>query len=116
RVWNSAGLVLLACALGCGGKVGSESSGPEASYAPPRYNPSRPPPANPTAPPRGRGGAPAPATTQPATMPVPAMQPPAMQPAPDPDVSYSTARDAAENVLAANCGSCHGPNAPVEGS
>ena len=103
-------LALLACALGCGGKVGGETdTSPEPSLAAPRAMPR-------FAPPLGSSGRPTPAPPMmgPAASP-PIEVPPAPMALP-PREGVSLAKDAAENVLAADCGSCHGPAAAAAGS
>ena len=94
-------LAVLACALGCGGRVGAESetSGPSSALprGPTFVPPGRPAqvPARP-APPRG---------ARPMAPPGPMNPPPSPAPLPE---AADLARAAVENVLAANCYSCHG--------
>lgn len=108
RVLLGLGLMLPGLAFGCGGKAATQESEPA-------YNvPAAPPPYRaPGTPPR-RGPAP------PALSPPPSAPVPGMAPAPQPDrggrdIGYFL-EDAVVNVLLANCGQCHGPDAPVEGS
>ena len=103
RVRWAARLLLLAGVLGCGGRAGSGEA-PDPVPAP-VYIPNNPPSAaTPTRP------APAPVAASP--------QAPPRSPPEEPvlEGSGSTEEDAVENILSANCGSCHGPDAPVEGS
>jgi mono/diheme cytochrome c family protein len=95
------GVALLVVALGCGGKVDDE----EPNSAAPRAAPGAPPPYAGPAPQRARPTATPTAT---ATAPV---NPPPMQPRPLPFPSEGLEEAAARNVLMANCGSCHGPDA-----
>ena len=93
RACRAVGFALLCSALGCGGKVADDAQLPAPTSSPPYVNV---PPTSP-APAQGRNQpAPLPTTTpQPAT-------PPRSEPVIDDWVN-------AENVLAANCGQCHGP-------
>jgi len=92
----------LVCALGCGGQAQSDERGPEPASAAPAGVPGRA-----------------------SLAPLPTMAPPAAGAAmgsrgprtprpspPDGDTAYFP-KDAAANVLLANCGSCHGPSAPA---
>jgi mono/diheme cytochrome c family protein len=106
-VRRAAGLALLAAAVGCGGKVAGEESDSEAPRAAPRASPPYA-----TSPPQRT--APPPVSTPSATpTPAPPSIPPPPRPLPQTDDGSSgspqLARAAAENVLLANCGLCHGP-------
>jgi mono/diheme cytochrome c family protein len=95
---RAAPLALLAGVLACGGKTDSDvAPGPS---PPPVYIPSSP--ATPARP------APAPTVAAPATPPPSVPQ--------EPESSSSTQEDFVENILGSNCGSCHGPAAPVAAS
>jgi len=87
----------MVCALGCGGKAAEDSQPAQPSYRAPR--------ATPTAPTASVPQGPQPAPTAP-----PRQQPPRRpsrpsDPLPPPDLNLAIV----ENVLAANCGQCHGP-------
>jgi len=83
--------------LGCGGKAADDATPAEPSYSAPRATPPSPPVA--TAPPQPQV-TPVPPRTEP---PPPSRE----QPAPFWE-EHDLAKALAENVLAANCGQCHG--------
>ena len=100
RACRVVGLALMFSVLGCGGKAADGSEPDEPSYSAPSATPPSPPRA---ATPQRPQAAPVTPREQPPP-------PPPEQPDPDPFVEGSDlARAAAENVLAANCGHCHGP-------
>jgi mono/diheme cytochrome c family protein len=101
-------LALLACTLGCGGKVNDTDTAPEPSLAAPR---------GPRfAPPLGSTGRPTPAPPMMGRAPAPPSEVPSAPVVPPQGTGVATAKDAAENVLAADCGLCHGPGADAAGS
>lgn len=103
RVRWAAGLALLAGLLGCGGRVGSDEAPdlvPAPLYIPSSASASASTPTRPTAPAAATPEAPSSSAPE-----VPVLE-----------SSWSTQEDLVENILSANCGSCHGPDAPVEGS
>lgn len=100
RAGHVVGLTLMASALGCGGKATDDANPAEPSYSVPRDRPPSPPRA---------------ATPQrPQVAPIPArdVPPSPYRPQPEPPVESESdlAKAAVENVLAANCGQCHGPS------
>jgi mono/diheme cytochrome c family protein len=100
RAPRALGLGLMLGVLGCGGKA-AEGSQPEA----PTYSAPRATPPSPASPPVGSAG-----QLQPAPPLNPSPQPPPTPPPPQPLPGVAElSRAAAENVLASNCGQCHGP-------
>lgn len=96
RARRVVGLGLMFSALGCGGKATEDAKPAEPSYSAPRDTPPSPP----------RAATP----QQPQAAPVAPRERPPSPPRPQPEPSeHDLARAAAENVLAANCGQCHGP-------
>src|SRR5262245_42805611 len=102
RGCRSAGLVLMFSALGCGGKAEDDARPAQPSFSAPRATPSSPPVES--VPQR-----PQPVPTMQPSPPPPSPPPPGPQRRPIPPPDDELARAAAENVLAANCGLCHGP-------
>jgi mono/diheme cytochrome c family protein len=103
----------LALALACGGKVEAREAEPLSAAPaalPPFRGGGRPPRGTPAAPPPSVPMSPLPAT------PAPAMQPRVRPAADEPEGTAYQAKVTASYVLIANCGSCHGPAAPVESS
>ena len=89
------GLTLMISALGCGGKAAEDANPAQPSYSAPRDTPPSPPRA--TTPQR------------PQVAPVAPREAPPSPPRPLPEPPWvDLARAAAQNVLAANCGQCHG--------
>jgi len=110
RARTAARLALLAGVLGCGARAGSDMA-PDPAPAP-LYIPSFPPPS-----------ASAPARPEPAPAAAARQTPPPSPPqgSGSGDTGTETnlgdrAVDGVENILSSNCGSCHGPAAPVAGS
>jgi len=96
RARRVVGLALTFSVLGCGGKVEEDAKPAEPSYSAPRATPPSPPTAA--------------TPTQPQVAPVPPRVAPPEPPRPAPEPPWNDlAKAAAENVLAANCGQCHGP-------
>jgi mono/diheme cytochrome c family protein len=98
RACRVAGLGLMFSALGCGGKATEDAKPAEPSYSPPRATPGSPPTA---ATPQRPQAAPVPRRNDPPSPPRPQREPV--------ESESDLAKAAAENVLAANCGQCHGP-------
>jgi mono/diheme cytochrome c family protein len=104
RARGTCGFLLLACGFGCGGKAGDEPQGAEPSGMTPRTDTS---PASTDSTPQRPSSAP---SLAPAQMPPPATAAPALIPERD------GSQIAPKNVLMANCGACHGPDAPPAAS
>jgi len=98
RAGRVVGLGLMLSVLGCGGKAADDSRPAQPLYSAPRATPTSPPVAA------------APRPSQPVPMTAPEQPPSPPRPLPDPIVECcGLAKAAAENVLLANCGQCHGP-------
>lgn len=93
-------LAVMCSALACGGKAEDDGKPAEPSYGAPPANPTSPPLASPSRPSR----------PSPPVNAAPPQQPPPPPPSPFREApQVDLAQAAAENVLAANCGQCHGP-------
>jgi mono/diheme cytochrome c family protein len=97
RTCRVVGLGLMVSALGCGGKAADDAEPAEPSYSVPRDTPPSPPR---VATPQGPQAAPVAPREQPPS-------PPRRQPE-QLESEIDLAKAATQNVLAANCGQCHG--------
>jgi mono/diheme cytochrome c family protein len=102
RAGHAVGLWLMFGALACGGRAADGSQPPQPSYSAPPTN------STPTSPPVATAARPpTPASQRAPTPPLP-QQP--LQRRTNIDPEYDLGQAAAENVLLANCGQCHGPS------